>query len=121
MLGDEIYNDIMNDADFLGGQLPAVKYYKFAAECQRIIYESDRMLYYASCPDCRKKVNPEGEEGFRCENCNRVFSDCKYLYNFTARVGDFSNSFYVQFLGDIGDQLLGIPAKQLKEMKEGNG
>jgi len=95
MLGEEIYRVLMADADFLSGQLSAPKFFKLSGECVMIVNVDGRQLYYTSCPECRKKVLEEEGGGFRCEACDKVHPECDYGYNFTARIGDFSNAFYV--------------------------
>ena len=104
--------------------------------------DGDRDLWYTACPDCRKKVNPSdgavgaasshfehgrgsgggGGQGWYCERCTKTFPDCNFTYNFSVRIGDFSNYVYTQVLGEqVGDAIMGMSARDLKALKESCG
>lgn len=67
-------------------------------------------MYYHACTVCKKKVL-EDHAGFRCENCQRTYPESNLNYNFSVRVGDYSDTMYVQCMGEVGDAFVGMNAK----------
>ena len=55
-------------------------------------------MYYPACtnPNCRRKVMEDGGH-YRCENCGKSDSTFDPTYFFTAKICDFSDSFFVSF------------------------
>jgi len=47
--------------------------------------KNDDKVFYNACPDCKKKVNEEGN-GYRCENCGMFKSTCVPTYMLTAKI-----------------------------------
>lgn len=79
---------------------------------------SERTMIYAACAYCRKKVMQD-HGGWFCEKCQKVSTDCKYTYNFSVLIGDFTSSVLAQVMGpEVGDLILGMPASSLKEIVE---
>lgn len=70
--------------------------FKVTSNLTKIFIPEDptRLLYYMACPDCKKKVMEEGVH-YRCENCNKTVEKANPNYNFSARVGDLTDNFYV--------------------------
>lgn len=70
----QIKKSIMEDQDFLSGQSNQPRYFKTHGDCSimkgSMAMGGEKLLHYPCCPkpDCKKKVNPEGN-GFRCEKC----------------------------------------------------
>lgn len=71
-----------------------------------------RNMFYLACPTCKKKVTDDGQ-GYRCENCNKVYEDAVPTYNFSYKVSDCSGTMTLQCLGEAGDKVLGIDCKTL--------
>ena len=67
-------------------------------------------MFYHACTVCKKKVS-EDHAGFRCESCQRTYPESNLSYNFSVQVGDFSDSVYLQCMGEVGDTLIGMTAK----------
>ena len=42
-----------------------------------------RAQFYEACKVCRKKVTSE-QAGYNCINCDQIFPDCQYIYNFSG-------------------------------------
>lgn len=82
---------------------------------------ADRDLWYTACPgrDCKKKVAPaDGGLGYHCDKCQKTYPDCKPTYNFSMLVGDLTQAKFMQVLGDTGDAILGMPAAELKAIRD---
>ena len=60
---------------------------------------------------------------FRCEHCSKSLSlsDVRFTYTISARFQDQSDAVYIQFIGEQGDQIMGLPAKDFKDLKEQAG
>ena len=79
------------------------------------IKNTDR-IYYLACPNdnCRKKVH-EDNGRYRCDNCNTYIDKPNATYFFTAKISDFSESLYVNFVREQGEAIIGMPAGVFKE------
>jgi replication factor A1 len=66
-------------------------------------------MYYLACPTCKKKVTDE-PGGYRCENCQRSYSEAIPTYNFSFMLSDFTQTISIQCLGEQGEAILGQPA-----------
>lgn len=115
---DEMKEGTLKDLDFMNNLNPEPKMFKISATISRIM--SDRPLFYESCPECKKKVTPnDHSNGFYCERCQKAFERCKYHYNFTLRLSDFSGTIYGQVMGDNpGDSLMEMSAEDLKQVQD---
>jgi hypothetical protein len=81
---------------------------------------ADRDLWYTACPEreCKKKVTPaDSGLGYFCDKCQKTYPDCKPIYNFSILVGDLTTK-YMQVLGDTGEGILGMPAADLKAIRD---
>jgi replication factor A1 len=76
-----------------------------------------RQLFYLACQQCKKKVTQENE-GYWCINCNRQYESAVPTYNFQMKVADMSQSIGVSVLGEMGEDIMGKPAKEFYEMKD---
>lgn len=111
---EELSQATLKDAEFLNNPNAEPRIFKVSAMISRIM--ADRPLFYESCPECKKKVTPnDHSNGFYCVRCQKAFEKCKYAYNFTTRIADFSGHVYVSALGDQGDSLIGMTAEKLRE------
>ena len=82
---------------------------------------ADRDLWYTACPerDCKKKVTAaDSGLGYFCEKCQKTYPDCRPIYNFSILVGDLTEAKFMQVFGDIGEVILGMPAADLKAIRD---
>jgi len=70
-------------------------------------------MYYHACTACKKKVLPE-QYGYRCENCQKSYDTANTSYNFSFRLSDVSTSMYVQALGEQGEAIVGLSARDFE-------
>jgi len=56
-------------------------------------------MYYLACPTCKKIVTDE-PGGYRCENCQRSYSEAIPTYNFSFMLSDFTQTISIQCLGE---------------------
>ena len=77
---------------------------------------NDAPIWYPSCPKCTRKVI-EGAEN-HCENCGWNGSSCDYRYVLPMIVEDASGSSWVSAFNDQATQILGMPASELKALKD---
>ena len=59
--------------------------------------------------------------GWRCEACNKSYETCEPTYIVQAKIADVSGEVTATFYRDAGEQLMGVPAKRLREMKDVDG
>ena len=87
-----------------------------------IMYVKEDNIYYESCPseNCNKKVSLEDNGNYRCERCNYTYDKCNYRYMISVHVGDFTGQIWVTLFDEVGRNLLGMSAQQLKEMGDEN-
>jgi hypothetical protein len=78
----EMMDSIHKDDAFMNGQ-SAGQYFKVSGYVMRIIYDENRQTYFIGCPDCKKKVNPERDTYYRCENCNKTYSEHEVRVTYT--------------------------------------
>ena len=57
--------------------------------------------------------------GYRCEYCNKTYSDCNPTYMMTAKISDVSGNAFVQFTRELGDYVMQkMSAREFKDMRE---
>lgn len=114
---EEMNDMIMKDNQFLSGADPQPKVFKVKGYTSRIM--SDRSMYYASCPECKKKVTPNDQGiGYYCERCQKAHAECKFQYNFSMRIEDFTSQIYSQILGESpGEHIMGMTANDFKQLQ----
>lgn len=61
---------------------------------------------------CKSKVIDEEEKGYRCCKCDQSFKEANPTWNFTFRVSDYSDSGIYSLMGDAGDLVIGMTAKE---------
>ena len=72
----------------------------------------DKGFYYVACKECKKKVVDE-----HCEKCRNT-SGTKISYMFNMRISDGTGSLWVHVFGEQGDNLIGVPAEEIKRVKD---
>ena len=63
------------------------------------VIDGQRPAYYMGCKVCKKKVTEESN-GYSCQACNKVYDEAVPSWNFSAKICDYSDSIFLQFLGD---------------------
>ena len=69
--------------------------------------------FYDACPECRKKVNPEGDN-FSCSTHGDVKANKTLIFNFV--LDDAKGNIRATCFGESGEKLLGIKAEELSEL-----
>ncbi len=69
--------------------------------------------FYDACPECRKKVVPEGEK-FRCSTHELVKANKTLIFNFV--LDDGRGNVRATCFGESGEKILGIKADELSEL-----
>lgn len=87
------------------------------------IKNDDKRLYYPACINdtCKKKVIEDihmGQTVYRCEACQKTFSECRPTFMITAKIADFTDSLYVNFAREHGTAIMGMTAEQFKEFRD---
>ncbi|WOG85358.1 hypothetical protein DCAR_0104546 [Daucus carota subsp. sativus] len=78
---------------------------------------------YTACPlkigerQCNKKVINNGDGTWRCERCDQSVEECDYRYILQFQIQDHTGLTWVTGFQEIGDEIFGIPAKDLYMMK----
>ncbi|GLJ35449.1 hypothetical protein SUGI_0712930 [Cryptomeria japonica] len=78
---------------------------------------------YTACPlmvgdrQCNKKVNNFGDGTWQCERCNSSFPECDYRYLLQVQVQDHTGLTWVTAFQEAGEEIMGVPAKQLYMLK----
>ena len=72
------------------------------------------------CPECKRKVGQERQGLFRCDFCNKTFSDSevRITYTITAKFADSSDTAFVSLIGESGDQVVGVKASDFRNLRE---
>lgn len=60
----------------------------------------------------------EESAGYNCMNCNKTYEDCNPTYNFSAKLQDFTGEAFVQFMGEIGETVLTLPATDFLNIRK---
>lgn len=68
-----------------------------------------KTYYYLACQTCKKKVTDENS-AYKCENCQKSYSEAVPTFKFKFRFTDMTNHLFVNCLGECGDQIMGISA-----------
>lgn len=124
---------LLNDSDFMAGQSRDLHHFKVSADLLQV--QSQRVMWYPACIDCRKKINPGsaihggfgddngGEQNpaalWHCDRCSKHYDRCHWTWNFSMKLGDQSDMVYAQCLGDYpGTEILGMSAGELRSLAE---
>ncbi|KAL9177359.1 hypothetical protein ABFS82_01G053300 [Erythranthe guttata] len=78
---------------------------------------------YTACPlmigerQCSKKVTNNGDGKWRCERCDQVVDECDYRYILQMQIQDHTGLTWVTAFQESGEDIMGIPAKDLYYLK----
>ena len=75
-------------------------------------------MWYSSCPKCNKKVVGDEASGHSCENCGWSGPECTYRYILPLMTLDATGVNYMTAFNEQATTLLGMPADQLKKLKD---
>lgn len=84
-----------------------------------IVHIKADTLFYPGCSNegCNKKVL-QGNEGWRCEKCDRSFSEPNYRYMMSMSVADHTGQAWLQGFNDVGLVVFGKTANEMNALKE---
>jgi replication factor A1 len=87
-----------------------------------VIFIKKETFSYRACPtpECNKKVADLETGQWRCERCNKTFSDPPHRYMFSCQVLDHSGQIWLSCFDDVGKIILGQSATELFELKQSN-
>uniref|UniRef100_A0A8C7XDE7 Replication protein A subunit n=1 Tax=Oryzias sinensis TaxID=183150 RepID=A0A8C7XDE7_9TELE len=85
-----------------------------------VVYMRKENCLYQACPsaDCNKKVLIQHNGLYRCEKCNREFSEFKYRFLLSANLADFGDNQWVTCFQETAEVLLGHSAQTLGQLRE---
>ncbi|XP_050218256.1 replication protein A 70 kDa DNA-binding subunit A [Mercurialis annua] len=89
----------------------------------RITFVKTDTFCYTACPlmigdrQCNKKVTSSGNSRWQCDRCNQEFDECDYRYLLQVQVQDHTGLTWVTAFQESGEEILGLPAKELYQMK----
>ncbi|KAL0692969.1 hypothetical protein Bca4012_060149 [Brassica carinata] len=78
---------------------------------------------YTACPimngdrPCSKKVTNNGDGTWRCEKCDKCVDECDYRYILQLQLQDHTGVTWATAFQEAGEEIMGIPAKDLYYMK----
>ncbi|XP_024120532.1 replication protein A 70 kDa DNA-binding subunit [Oryzias melastigma] len=85
-----------------------------------VVFMRKENCLYQACPsaDCNKKVIDQHNGLYRCEKCNREFSNFKYRFLLSANLADFGDNQWVTCFQETAEVLLGHSAQALGQLRE---
>ncbi|RZC73961.1 hypothetical protein C5167_049442 [Papaver somniferum] len=89
----------------------------------RISFVKTEIFCYTACPElvgdrqCSKKVINDGDGRWKCERCDKSFSECDYRYILQLQIQDFTGHTWVTAFQETGEKIMGHPAKALYYLK----
>ncbi|XP_074305633.1 replication protein A 70 kDa DNA-binding subunit C-like, partial [Silene latifolia] len=78
---------------------------------------------YTACPlqtgdrQCNKKVVNNGDGKWRCDRCDQSVDECDYRYILQFQIQDHTGLTWVTAFQECGEELLGMSAKDLFDLK----
>ncbi|KAH7834500.1 hypothetical protein Vadar_016684 [Vaccinium darrowii] len=78
---------------------------------------------YTACPimigdrQCNKKVTNNGDGKWRCDRCDQSVDECDYRYILQFQIQDHTGLTWVTAFQESGEEIMGVPAKELYFMK----
>ncbi|XP_061366097.1 replication protein A 70 kDa DNA-binding subunit A-like [Gastrolobium bilobum] len=78
---------------------------------------------YTACPimigdrQCNKKVTNNGDGKWRCDRCDQSIDACDYRYLLQFQIQDHTGLTWVTAFQEGGEEIMGIPAKDLYYLK----
>ncbi|KAL5742132.1 hypothetical protein ACOSP7_028864 [Xanthoceras sorbifolium] len=88
-----------------------------------VVYVKFDNFCYTACPimigerPCNKKVTNNGDGRWHCERCDRSIDECDYRYILQFQIQDHTGLTWVTAFQECGEEILGISAKDLYNMK----
>ncbi|KAL6556466.1 hypothetical protein OROGR_005754 [Orobanche gracilis] len=88
-----------------------------------LIYIKVDNFCYNACPimigdrQCNKKVTNNGDGKWRCERCDQVVDECDYRYILQMQIQDHTGLTWVTSFQESGEEIMGVPAKELYNLK----
>lgn len=75
---------------------------------------------YMACPteECNKKVIDMNNGLYRCEKCNREFTEFKWRLLLSISLADFTENQWVTCFQEAAEAILGVTAQELGSLKE---
>ncbi|KAI3862722.1 hypothetical protein MKX03_002014 [Papaver bracteatum] len=83
----------------------------------RISFVKTKFFCYTACPQCMKKVTNDGNGRWKCERCDKSFSECDYRYILQLQIQDFTGYTWVKAFQETGEKIMGYSAKTLYYLK----
>ncbi|KAI3831046.1 hypothetical protein MKW92_019847 [Papaver armeniacum] len=89
----------------------------------RISFIKTEPFCYTACPDmvgdrpCNKKVANDGDGRWKCDRCEKSFSECDYRYILQLQIQDFTGYTWVTAFQETGEKIMGYSAKELYYLK----
>jgi replication factor A1 len=80
-------------------------------------------FFYTACPlnigdrKCSKKVKKSSSGNWICDRCEKEFEECDYRYLLQVQVQDHTGMTWVTAFQESGEEILGLPAKELHIIK----
>ena len=87
----------------------------FTTTC--VIQSFSDLFYYTGCQYCKKKILSTENVG-ECAACHKQYKELPYTYMFSVLITDGTERCWVQVIGDFGEIMLGIKAKELAEWQK---
>jgi replication factor A1 len=78
-------------------------------------------LFYAACKNfktCARKAISDGENFFRCENCNEKFSTPVYRYTLTIKISDHTGGIWINAFDRVAVDIVEKKADDVKNLKD---
>ncbi|GAB4857933.1 hypothetical protein Ancab_015838 [Ancistrocladus abbreviatus] len=93
--------------------------------CATITFIKSDNFCYTACPimigdrKCNKKVTNEGDGKWRCDRCDQSVDECDYRYILQFQIQDHTGITWVTAFQECGEDIMGMPAKNLYYLKFG--
>ncbi|XP_041053664.1 replication protein A 70 kDa DNA-binding subunit isoform X1 [Carcharodon carcharias] len=87
-----------------------------------VVYLKKENCMYQACPttECNKKVVDQQNGLYRCEKCDREFTNFKYRMILSVNLADFGENQWVTCFQETAEAILGQNATYLGELKDSN-
>lgn len=91
--------------------------------CATVTFMKGDSFCYTACPNkigerqCNKKVTNNGDGTWRCEKCEQTVDECDYRYILQLQINDHTGLTWVTAFQESGEDIMGVPAKELYFMK----
>ena len=79
----------------------------------------DQNLFYNACTKCNRKVI-DSSGSFYCEGCSQTYETCSKRYILSATAMDSTGEAWVSAFTEQAEQILGLGADAMSELKENN-